>query len=48
MYAHYRFEQYAAVCHYCPFVYVSGAPDSMTRFHPVKHSRYIHKWMVMT
>jgi hypothetical protein len=27
MYARYRFVQYAAVCHYRPFVYVSGVPD---------------------
>jgi hypothetical protein len=27
IYARYRFVQYAAVCHYRPFVYVSGEPD---------------------
>jgi len=34
MFARYRFVQYAAVCHYRPFVYVSGVPDWETRFHP--------------
>jgi hypothetical protein len=27
MYARYRFLQYAAICHYRPFVYVSGVHD---------------------
>jgi len=27
MYARYRFVQYAVICHYRPFVYVSGVPD---------------------
>jgi hypothetical protein len=27
MYARYRFVQYAVVCHYRPFVYVSIVPD---------------------
>ena len=42
MYARHRFVQYAAVCHYRLFVYVSGVPDwvkpshdSMTMFHQI-------------
>jgi len=27
MYARYRFERYAALCHYRQLVYVSGVPD---------------------
>ena len=35
MYAHYRFVQYAAVCHYRPFVYVYGVPDRVKPCHRV-------------
>jgi len=33
MYARYRFVQYAAECHYRPFVYVYGVPDGVKPCH---------------
>jgi hypothetical protein len=33
MCARYRFVQYAALCHYRPFVYVSGVPDWVKTCH---------------
>jgi hypothetical protein len=35
MHARYRFVQYAAVCHYCPFVCVYGEPDGVKTRHKV-------------
>jgi len=35
MYARYRFVQYAAICHYHPFVYMSGVPDWVRPCHRV-------------
>jgi len=35
MYARYIFVQYVAICHYRPFVYVSGVPDWVKPCHRV-------------
>jgi len=37
MYTRYRFVQYAAVCHYRLFVYISGVPDWMKPCHRVEN-----------
>jgi len=37
MYARYKFLQYAAVCHYRPFVYVYGVTDWVNPCHRLKY-----------